>query len=126
MNALSPAVLSRIESLASAEHRNLEGQLMAMADLYERVHKIKSMQIKKTRGRPPKAKSTGTITQEKASKPVKGKPGRKPGFKLSEEARKRLSESCKGRCVSDVTKQKISYANKLAYAKKRLAKMMEK
>jgi hypothetical protein len=126
MNALSPAVLSRIESLASAEHRNLEGQLMAMADLYERVHKIKSMQIKKTRGRPPKAKSIETSKQEVAKQPRKIGSGRKPGFKVSEETRRKISESRRGIRPSESAKQKMSYAQKLRHAKQRLAKMMEK
>lgn len=121
MIALKKETIARISSLAEQEHRTFEGQLLAMSDLYERTYKIKSMQIARPKGRPPKVKVEQPIMQPK---PAKKKRTRK-GHAISQETREKISRAHKGKVKSEVTRQKLSYAMKLSHAKRRLAKMKE-
>lgn len=122
MIELKKETIARISALAQQEHRTFEGQLLAMSDLYERTYKIKSMQIARPKGRPPKVQVEHPIMQEKPAK--KAKRTRK-GHVITQETREKISRANKGRPKSDIAKQKLSYAMKLSHAKRRLAKMKD-
>lgn len=124
MIQLQQSTISRISHLAQQEHRIFEGQLLAMADLYERTYKIKPSQIARPKGRPPKIKVDQPIKQEKLEKKVKRT---RKGHAITQETREKISHANTGkpRPKSDATRKKISYAMKLSHAKRRLAKMKE-
>jgi hypothetical protein len=127
MHALKKETIARIETLAAKEHRTFEGQLLAMSDLYERTYKIKSDQIQKRRGRPPKAIVTQPELQVKVKPEVKAQPkrrgGRQPGSTHSPEVRQKISTALKGKPKSEAWKRALSFSLKLTHARKKLAKM---
>lgn len=123
MYDLNKLTIARIEALAVKEHRNFEGQLLAMADLYERTYKIKSDQIKKRRGRPPKAAPAAPVsTPTKTRRSRKGTNGFK-GKVHTEESRRKIAEARRGRKHSQATLEKMSYGIKLAHARKKIAQL---
>lgn len=124
------STIDRVDALALREYRTLEGQILAMCDLWERTYGIKADELKQKPAEPPKleiVRQKGELSpegkariiaaqkarwekirKEKAERiAAEGKPERKPRRKRwSAEARKRQS-----------------HILRLAHAKKRLANL---
>lgn len=102
----------RLEAIAFSEYRTYEGQIMAMCDLWEKTHGIKTAVDQ------PKIEAPLKLS---VVQPIKG-PG-KGKYVKTKQHREKLSRSLKGRVVSEETRRKISQTARLKSAKKRLEEL---
>lgn len=128
------SAMKRVQRIAASEYREIEGQLHAMCDLWERTYGVKQMQIKKEIAEPPKLKVVNSTVKTKR-KPVKRKS--KPlseahkaklreinlGKKMTDEQRRKLSMALRGRKQSPESVQKRIHSRKINAAKKKLAEL---
>lgn len=101
------AIIGRIKRIAKLEHRSLEGQLLAMTELYEKTHKVSGKIV-----RSGKKKATKPVAQ-KAASPEVAKPKRKPV--------RRRARSDIGKTRSEEAKKNIRIGQLKAKLKKRVA-----
>lgn len=127
---------SRLERIAKSEYREMEGQLLAMCDLWERTYGVKQDQIKHEIMEPPKLKAVNSTAKARPKKKVHGNTGRKlspetkaklsavrKGRKRTEEERRKISLSLRGRKQSPESVLKRSHSRKINAAKKKLAEL---
>lgn len=128
------SAMKRVQRIAASEYREIEGQLHAMCDLWERTYGVKQDQIKEEIAKPPKLKVVNSqpkrkYTKRKATrKPVSEETRRKLrevnlGKKMSDEARRKLSIALRGRKQSPESVQKRIHSRKINAAKKKLAEL---
>ena len=107
--AVQRSAMKRVQRIAVSEYREIEGQLHAMCDLWERTYGVKQDQIKQEIAEPPKLKVVNSQTKvRRKTKKVNGNRGKV----RTPEQRARLSAAMKGRVISAETRRKMSEAHK--------------
>lgn len=127
---------SRLERIARSEYREMEGQLLAMCDLWERTYGVKQDQIKREIMEPPKLKAVSKAAKASPKQKVHGNTGRKhtaearaklsainKGKQKSDEARRKISLALRGRKQSPESVLKRMHTRKINAAKKKLAEL---
>ena len=99
------AILGRIKRIAKLEHRSLEGQLLAMTELYEKTHKVSGKIV-----RSGKKKATKPVAQKAVS----------PEAPKRKQIRRRARSDI-GKTRSEEAKKNIRIGQMKAKLKKRMA-----
>lgn len=127
------SAMKRVQRIAASEYREIEGQLHAMCDLWERTYGVKQMQIKEEIAKPPKLKVVNSEAKRKYPTKRKSKPlseahkakirAANLGRKMTDEQRRKLSESLRGRKQPPEQIQRRIHSRKINAAKKKLAEL---
>lgn len=101
---LKQSTLARLKAIAESEYRELEGQILAMCEQWEKSYGVKASQIPRAIEKPQKPAALKVVSGSS--------PAPKTRKTMSPETREKIRQSRVGKKHSEETKRKISQAKK--------------